>query len=267
MSEQILELPEPPADARLRYGSEASQFGDLRLPGGAGPLPCAVVIHGGFWRARYDLGYAGHLCRALAEVGVATWNLEYRRVGEAGGGWPGTFEDVARGAGFLFEVAPRYGIDAGRVVVVGHSAGGHLALWVANRRGAGLDAEGGAPLPFRGAVALAGVSDLRLAWELGLSARAVEGLLGGAPEEVPERYAAASPRELVPLGVRQTLIHGAEDENVPVAMSEGYHAAAAAAGDDAGLVVLPGTGHFEPVDPESGAWPVVLGAVTTLLGA
>ncbi|MDP9364844.1 MAG: alpha/beta fold hydrolase, partial [Chloroflexota bacterium] len=250
------------------YGAEPSQFGDLRLPAGAGPHPCAVVIHGGFWRARYDLEHIGHLCRALAGAGVATWNLEYRRVGEPGGGWPGTFRDVAWGAGFLFEVAPRYGIDAERVVVLGHSAGGHLALWLASgAQGTDdPDLDRGMPLRFRGVVALAGVSNLRLAWALGLSDRAVEGLLGGTPEEVPDRYAGASPRELVPLGVRQVLIHGDEDENVPVAVSEGYRAAAVAAGDDVELVVLPGTGHFEPVDPESGAWPAVLGAVTTLVG-
>lgn len=266
MSEPILERPPPPADVRLAYGSGPSRFGDLRLPKGDGPHPCAVVIHGGFWRARYDLAHTAHLCRALAEAGVASWNLEYRRVGEPGGGWPGTFEDVARGAAFLFDIAPARGIDPARTIVVGHSAGGHLALWVANRRAAAGAGIGPAPpLPFRAAVSLGGAVDLRMAWDLGLSNRAAGELLGGGPDEVPDRYAAASPRELLPLGATQLLIHGAEDANVPVVISESYHAAAVAAGDDAELIVLPGTGHFELIDPGSGAWPTVKDGVVALL--
>ena len=265
MSASILDRPAPPADVRLRYGTQPSQFGDLRRPGGSGPHPCAVVIHGGFWRARYDLEHVGHLCRALAGAGVATWNMEYRRVGDPGGGWPGTFRDVERGAGHLFAFAPDYGIDPGRVVVLGHSAGGHLALWLASRRRAAGDRDRAAPGLFRAAVALAGILDLRQAWEQGLSNRAVEGLLGGTPTEVADRYAAASPRDLLPLGVAQLLIHGAYDEVVPAAMSEAYHAAATAAGDDATLVVLPETGHFELIDPESRAWPSVLAAVVPLV--
>ena len=253
MSESILTRPAPPADVRIAFGAERCQFGDLRLPGGGGPHPCAVIIHGGFWRARYDLEHIGHLCQALTGAGVATWSVEYRRVGDRGGGWPGTFRDVERGAGYLFEIASEYGIDPGRVIVLGHSAGGHLALWLAGR------------LPLLAVVALAGIPDLRQAWELGLSDRAVEGLLGGTPREVPERYAAASPRELLPLGVRQVLVHGAADDVVPVAMSEAYHEAAVANGDEATLIVLAGTGHFELVDPESRAWPRVVAVVRALV--
>src|SRR5687768_4480719 len=126
MSESILSRPPPVADHRLRYGPEPDQLGDLRLPKNSGPHPCIVVIHGGFWRVRYDLEHTGHLCAALTERGVATWNIEYRRVGTPGGGWPGTFRDVADAAADLFANAPRYRIDRTRVAVLGHSAGGHL---------------------------------------------------------------------------------------------------------------------------------------------
>ena len=136
------------------------------------------MIHGGFWRARYDLEHIGHLCQALAGAGVATWSVEYRRVGDRGGGWPGTFRDVERGARYLFEIASEYGIDPGRVIVLGHSAGGHLALWLAGR------------LPLLAVVALAGIPDLRQAWGLRLSDRAVEGLLGGRRV----RFPSATPR-------------------------------------------------------------------------
>src|SRR5258706_14697474 len=124
----ILDPPPPPADARVPYGGDPNQFGDVRVPKSAGPHPAVVNIHGGFWRARYDLGHAGHLCAALAKAGIASWNLEYRRVGNAGGGWPGSFEDVTQGFLFLREIAARFALDLKRVVVIGHSAGGQLAL-------------------------------------------------------------------------------------------------------------------------------------------
>lgn len=266
-SESILERPVPSGAVRIRYGAEANRFGDLRLPAPPGPHPCAVVIHGGFWRAQYDLEHVGHLCHALAGAGVATWNVEYRRVGETGGGWPGTLRDVERAGGFLFEEAARYGVDPERVIVLGHSAGGQLALWLAGRRRGGVGGDGGGtPLPLRGAVSLAGVLDLRRAWALGLSDGAVEAFLGGTPDVVPERSAAASPREGVPLGVRQVLVHGTADEDVPVSMSEGYREAAVEAGDEASLLLVPGAGHFDLIDPESEAWPTVLGAITGSLG-
>lgn len=209
----------------------------------------------------------GHLCAALAAGGVATWNVEYRRIGNRGGGWPGTFEDVARAVDYLRELAPAHGLDLGRVVALGHSAGGHLALWAAGRRRIPAESPvySDAPLRLRGVVALAAVSDLRRAWELRLSDGAVKQLMGGTPEQFPERYAAASPAELLPLGVRQVLIHGTEDDSVPYAISRDYQAAAVAAGDDAALVTLPGAGHFETVDPTSREWPAVRSAVTALL--
>jgi acetyl esterase/lipase len=167
--QDILSLAAPKADARVAYGPGEFQFADLRVPAGAGPFPVAVVIHGGFWRAAYDLTHLGRLCEALRQAGVATWSPEFRRIGHAGGGWPGTFEDVRAGAAYLAKIAGVRRLDLGRVVAVGHSSGGHLALWLGAEK----------PLALRGVVALAAVADLRRAWELKLS-RGVSGeLLGG----------------------------------------------------------------------------------------
>ncbi len=263
----ILLRPAPPADHRLAYGPDALHFGDLRLPSGPGPHPLAIAIHGGFWRARYDLGYFGHVCAALTAAGVASWNVEYRRLGDPGGGWPGTLLDVARAADFARELAPTYHLDLDRVTSIGHSAGGHLAFWLAGRRR--IPATSAIftpdPLPLRAAVALAGVLDLARAEELRLSENVTRELLGGAPAVVPERYAAASPIALLPLGVRQLLIHGTEDDSVPFAISERYAQAVVAAGDPTTLLALPGAGHFELVDPAAKEWPTVLDAVLLLL--
>src|SRR5579875_2539599 len=133
-SRDILFTPAPTADERIFYGDDDEvQFGDLRLPSGPGPHPVVMTIHGGFWRAAFDLQYMGLICNALRGAGIATWNVEYRRVGQPGGGWPGTFRDVARAADHLRALAPRYSLDLARVVALGHSAGGHLALWLAAR--------------------------------------------------------------------------------------------------------------------------------------
>jgi pimeloyl-ACP methyl ester carboxylesterase len=235
-SEQILEDPPPPAaEARLAYGQEPLQFGDLRLPPGAGPHPVAVVVHGGSWKAMHNLIHTGHMCVALAGAGIATWNVEYRRVGDPGGGWPGSLEDVVAAATHARRLP---GIDAGRIVLVGHSAGGHLALLAGARTG----------LPV---VALAAVSDVE-AWEND----AVQPFLDGASP------AETSPRRLLPLGVPQTLVHGTDDDTVPFSLSASY---AAAANGEAQLVPLRGAGHFEPIDPLSAEWPTVLHAIEALL--
>ncbi|HEX8825952.1 MAG TPA: alpha/beta hydrolase [Archangium sp.] len=263
----MLETPAPPADARLAYGELTHQFGDLRLPRGEGPHPVVVVVHGGFWRAKYDLEHVGHLCADLTQRGYATWSLEYRRVGHPGGGWTGTFEDVARGTDHLRTLATKYPLDLERVVLLGHSAGGHLALWLAGR----ARLQPGQPLylekPFvpRGAVSLAGVVDLERAYALRLSDGIVESFLGGTPEQVPERYRLASPFALAPLGVRQVLVHGAEDTTVPLSLSTGYHDRATALGDSVRLVSLPGADHFEVIDPRAREWPQVLEAIASLV--
>jgi len=253
-SDSILTLPPPPADARLAYGSDLNQFGELRVPKGKPLFPVVMNIHGGFWRAKYDLAHAGHLCAALTGKGLATWNIEYRRVGNAGGGWPGTFEDVARAFRFLPQIAKRYNLDSSRTMVMGHSAGGQLALCLAAH-------EPGV----KRAVSLAGVVDLKQACEQHLSNDAVVEFLGGKPTEVPEHYREADPLELK-ISATQWLIHGLKDDTVPANFSHEYVQKKQAAGEDAHLLEISTAGHFELIDPHSSAWPRVEATVLHLLG-
>ena len=217
-----------------RYGDDPSQVLELFEPEGE-PRGAAVLVHGGFWRAAYDRHLMDELCRDLAARGWAAWNLEYRRLGE-GGGWPATFDDVEAGIGHV----SLSGSEPLTLVSIGHSAGGHLALWAGAR---GLVTH---------AVAQAGVVDLAEAARLRLSSGVVDELVP------PELYPRTSPAAMLPLGVPQLLVHGEADDTVPVAMSRAYHAAAAAAGDDVRLVTLPGVGHFEHLDPASDAWRAVV---------
>ena len=253
----------------MAYGPHAHQFGELRLPSGSGPHPVALVIHGGCWLAEYDLGHVASLAAALAEAGVATWSVEYRRVGNDGGGWPGTFLDLAAAADSLRELADDFSIDLGRTVAVGHSAGGHLALWLAarHRLSPGDPLRGPSPLPLAGVVALAGIPDLAAyAAPTGCGA-AVPELLGGVPEEVPERLRRASPIEVLPLSTPQILVVGEVDTIVPVEQAESYAAAARRAGERVELREVPGAGHFELITPDSVAWPIVRDAVFDLIAA
>jgi acetyl esterase/lipase len=264
-SRDVLTRPAPPADHRLSYGQNEFQFGDLRLPKGAGPHPVAIVIHGGCWMSEYGLTYMGHLSGALTEAGVATWSLEYRRIGNQGGGWPGTFEDVARAADHLRTIAKTYPLDLNHVVAVGHSAGGHLALWLAARKLLPKDSPvySPDPLPLRGVVSLAGVTDLRrdgTACDTNVSQ-----LMGGAAKDRAAIYDQASPIELLPLGIPSAIVQGSIDSIIPLAMAKDYAEAAKKKGDTAKLVVIDKAGHFEVVDPKSFAWEAVRDEVLALL--
>jgi acetyl esterase/lipase len=239
----------------IPYGNDPLQFGEIRLPDVQGPHPVAIVIHGGFWRAKYDLQYIRPVCEALTQHGVATWNLEYRRLNNPGGGWPGTLEDVAAGADHLTSIASRFDLDLNRVISIGHSAGGHLAFWLAARK-----------KRLAAAISLAGVVDLRRAWELQLSNTVVADFLGGSPEEVPDRYAFASPIEQLPFGIPQQLFHGTADPSVPLEISERYVQTAQLRGDDARLIVLEGASHFDVVDPRKKEFALVRDAAVKLTG-
>ena len=233
--------------SRQRYGDDPSQLAELFLPEGDGPFAVVVVVHGGYWRARWDRTLMSRLCRDLAERGLAAWNVEYRRVGN-GGGWPETFLDVAAVVDLLADVeAP---LELGRVGAVGHSAGGHLALWAAGRHRLPEGAPGAGPrVRPRAVVSQAGVADLRLALVTPPSDEPTRALLGN-----DARLELASPRELVPLGAAQLVLHGERDDTVSLEISRSYAAATRAAGDACELQVLAGTGHFEHIDPASFAW-------------
>lgn len=259
-------LPHPPAPPG---------FGDLRLPSGAGPHPVVILIHGGYWRAAYGLDLMHDLGDDLTRRGFASWNIEYRRVGEPGGGWPGTMQDVARATDFLRTLAPTHRLDLARVVPIGHSAGGHLALWLAARRRLPVGAlgpddtanlTGPTALPLAGAISQAGVTDLTEGWRRNLSNGAVATLLGGSPAAVPDRYTTADPARVLPLGIPQTLIHGTLDDIVPPEISRLYTAAAQRAGDDVRLREIPGADHFDMIDSTTAAWAAVVEELLRLLG-
>jgi acetyl esterase/lipase len=254
-AQSILDIPAAAPGEHLAYGKNEFQFGELHLPEGKGPHPVAMVVHGGYWRARYDLRHIGHFCVALAKAGIAAWSLEYRRLGNEGGGFPGTLDDVRAGATFLEKIAAEKRLDMRRVVATGHSAGGQLVLWLAKQKA----------LSLKGVVPLAPVADLRRAWELKLSSNVVADFLGGSPAEVPDRYREASPIEMVPMGVKQRVIHGDRDDVVPLSISREFIAAARRSGDDATLTEPAGAGHFELIDPRTAAWGQVRDTIEKLL--
>jgi len=267
-ADDILSAPPPPADARVSYGSDPNQFFDLRLPSAksstpgreknAGLYPLAVNIHGGFWRAKYNLDHASHLCAALTARGVATANLEYRRVGNEGGSWPGTFADIRSAYSFLVQTGQRHNIDPRKIVVMGHSAGGQLALCLASHE----------PSVTR-VVSLAGVVDLQRAWRLHLSNDAVVEFLRGTPAEVPDHYREADPMQLSIPQARQWLVCGSVDDTVPPDFSRDYVTAkqkgAGKEKEDSNLLEIPGAGHFDVIDPNSPAWKSVEDTVLRLL--
>jgi acetyl esterase/lipase len=278
----ILTRAARPPDQVLRYGPRPEQFADLRLPvrsegaesssGSAAEWrpewPVVIFLHGGFWRAAFDRTHTGPLAESLASAGFAVCTPEYLRTGQPGGGWPGTFDDVAAAVDALPDLVAAAAAaaggraDLGRLVLAGHSAGGHLALWAAGRGGL---PEGGRWVPaavagVAGVVSLAGVCDLAACYRLGLGGDAAGALMGGGPDQYPDRYRAADPMGLVPTGVPSRLVHGTADDRVPAELSIGYAERGRGAGDDVTCELLAGVGHFEVIDPLSGAWPAVLAA-------
>jgi acetyl esterase/lipase len=241
---EILTRPAQPPDLTLTYGPDPEHLIDVRLPA-QWPAPVVVVMHGGFWRSEFDRTHTGPMATALAASGYVVAVPEYRRTGGPGGGWPGTFQDVAGALTAVPELLASY--SAGPVTWVGHSAGGHLALWAACSVPEASVAK---------VISLAGCVDLSLCSTLGLDDGATDLLMGGGPESVPDRYAVADPALLEPPGVAVTLIHGTRDDRVPIEVSRSY-----AACRPAELLELPGVEHFGLIDPLSSAWGAVLAAV------
>lgn len=254
-AEDILSLPAPPADQRVAYGTDPNQFMDVRVPQGKGPFPVVLNIHGGYWRAKYDLAHAGHLCEALRMAGVGTFNVEFRRVGNEGGGWPGTFADIRSAYRYVRQAHTKFKLDLKRVAVMGHSAGGQLALCLAAHEHS-----------LGRAISLAGVVDLQKAFSLHLSHDAVVEFLGGKPSEVPEHYREADPMELKIGHARQWLLHGTEDDTVPVAFSRDYVAMKRKARESVELVEVAKAGHFDFIDPRSEGFRQVKAAVMAAVG-
>jgi acetyl esterase/lipase len=257
---EVLSRPARPADFTLRYGEHPDHVADVRLPS-VPDAPLVLFVHGGFWRHAWDRVHAGPLAADLAARGYAVATIEFRRTGQPGGGWPGTFSDVASAAVAVpdllaKEVAHRglLPVAVDRPILAGHSAGGHLALWYASV----------APDAIGGVVALAPVADLVRAHELNLDDGAVADLLGGSPDAVPTAYASADPMVNLPSTVRTVVVHGADDTIVPVELSREYCRMARRAGDDTTLVELAGVEHFAVIDPQSAAWPAVLAAFGTV---
>jgi acetyl esterase/lipase len=258
----------------IPYGPDPDQFADLRLPEGqhrgSPPFSVVAVFHGGCWAEYAGVAYTARPAAALTGEGWATWNVEYRRVHQQGGGWPGTFLDAAHGIDALRDAAKQYPLDLGRVVAIGHSAGGQLALWAAARarlpKGSAVYVPD--PLPLRGAVSIGGIPDLRAFAEdpTGPCDGRHIRVMGGLPSEHPDRYALVSPAERLPLGVPQVLIWGQKDTVAPRSLFAAYEENATAAGDPFTSVTVPGAGHHDLMSPALPAYAVLVEQIRRLMG-
>lgn len=239
----------------VRYGDDQSQVAELLLPDAFGPYPVVVLIHGGWWRPGWDRRGVREIARDIVREGYATWNLEYRLVGEPGGGWPGTFEDIAAGVDKLAEKAGDFNFDLSRVIFLGHSAGGQLALWAASRSEFEPGFVGADPaVNPTTVISLAGVCDLVTGAEEGLGDGAIPALMGGMPEEVPLSYLSASPVDLAPGPSRHVLVHSVVDEIVPVSQSQAYVAEATSRGSEVEYIELTEGDHFAVIDTDTEIW-------------
>jgi acetyl esterase/lipase len=248
--DDVRKSPSRPPDQKISYGDNPQQYAELRLPKGAGPFPVVAILHGGCWTGYAGAEYDASVATALTEKGYATWNVEYRRAFETSGGWPGTFEDAEHGVEALRDASRKYPLDLTRVAVVGHSAGGQLALYVGSRL----------KWPV---VSLAGIADMRAYVRNGWNPCVDGELLAmrGTPEEHPERYAKVDPAQLLPLGVTQILVWGEKDPIVPETLFADYEKRA----DHVQVIRVPGVGHHEFGVPKGPAWEATLSAIAQAL--
>lgn len=264
------------ADRRVAYGNDPSQFVDLWLPKARSAkthFPVVVFLHGGWWSSAFDLAHSSFFCSALRAQQIAVYSIEYRRVGVTGGGWPGTFLDVARALDRFSEVAGEVPLDGSRMLLAGHSAGAHLAFWLAGRQHivAGSPIGGGlSRIVPRGLLSLAGAIDLQLLLQyargpFGADQHYVERLMGGRPEDVPDRYLAGDPGHLLPLNVPQRLLQGTEDDQIPPELPEKWAEKARRVGDHVMTAVVQGARHLDLIDPEQSACQASLAAAAAML--
>jgi acetyl esterase/lipase len=261
----LTERPRPAGATTIRYGSDSMQVVDLWLPRGRGPHPTVLMVHGGCWQTEIaDRRMMDWIAADLRERGIAVWNIDYRGVDRDGGGYPGTFLDAAAAADALREHAPHYNLDISRLVAVGHSAGGHLALWLAGRPRlpAGSPLRAANPIPIRTVISLGGLPDLEEAARppgSGCGTEVIPRISGGRLDET------SVPR-LAPLGVRQVLVNGLQDRIIPTAYAEGYARPMRAAGDDVRVRMIDRTGHVELISPGTAAWAATVEEIERALG-
>lgn len=257
---EINSFEKVPYDYLVPYGEEVLQIGELRTPEKFDTFPVVIMIHGGCWLSDFNLDHVSTISADLVKEGYAVWTPEYRRVGNEGGGYPNTFKDIQASVNFLRTLADIYPLDLNNVVVMGHSAGGHLALWLATQQNLskGSRLYDPNPLPLKGVISLAGITDLGAYDAIGNDcSTAVTKLMGGTSEAMASRYYKGSPINLLPAKIPMRLVHGALDNIVPLSQSETFATKAKKAGDDVEVIKVEGAAHFDMVSPYSAAWQVV----------